>query len=77
MDPRKDRVELEGRRVNIRDTHELYYFAVNKPKGYICSSVASEGREGKCVVDLLETFIKEWKDKNAEQVGWAHWWWKG
>ncbi len=41
---------------------QLYYFAVNKPKGYLCANAPDPALpSGKLVVDLFRDWIKEWK----------------
>lgn len=53
---------------------ELIHFAVNKPKGYICSSVEAGGAggrtqgAGKRAIDILEPWIAAWKVKNKSAV---------
>ncbi|KXZ55145.1 hypothetical protein GPECTOR_3g295 [Gonium pectorale] len=46
----------------FQDPEGLYYFAVNKPKGYICTSADTESR--KLAVDLLSPWLDQWKRDN-------------
>lgn len=49
VDPEKDRVEVDGRSVGLKE--DYVYIALNKPEGYITS--CSHGNE-KIVIDLLD-----------------------
>ncbi|GFR51956.1 hypothetical protein Agub_g14478 [Astrephomene gubernaculifera] len=58
--------------VSIRRYQEpdsLCYFAVNKPKGYICSS-ADVGGRGKLAIELLQPWLAQWRreHKNTSQL---------
>ncbi|KAI8473740.1 MAG: pseudouridine synthase [Monoraphidium minutum] len=44
----------------------LYYFAVNKPVGYICSNVSS--RPGRRAVDLLDSWLTRWRRKHPDEA---------
>ncbi|GLC68305.1 hypothetical protein PLESTF_000675000 [Pleodorina starrii] len=50
----------------FQEADSLYYFAVNKPKGYICSSSDVSGR-GKLAVDLLGPWMEQWRRANKDQ----------
>jgi len=41
---------------------------VNKPKGYICSSVETQEGRGKRAIDLLEPWLAEWIKRNEKNV---------
>lgn len=49
-----------------QDARSKYYFALNKPKGYICSSADVSGR-GRRAVDLLEPWLEGWKRKSKDK----------
>jgi len=47
-----------------------YYFALNKPKGYICTSQGSyqEGRRQRLVVDLFQEWMEsEWRPRHTHK----------
>lgn len=55
-------------RVDVRqfqDTAQLHYFAVNKPKGYICSNADVAGK-GKLAVELLRPWLDSWGRNNKD-----------
>ena len=51
VDPRKDKVAVDGRKVALRPAHELTWVVVNKPRGVITSMEDEKGR--KSVADLV------------------------
>ncbi|KQK23602.1 putative ribosomal large subunit pseudouridine synthase SVR1, chloroplastic [Brachypodium distachyon] len=55
VDISKDSIYVNGNRISKKLPPKLY-FAVNKPKGYICSS----GEESKSVISLLDDYLKGW-----------------
>ncbi|KAL6902369.1 hypothetical protein ACP4OV_005245 [Aristida adscensionis] len=55
VDILKDSIYVNGNRISKKLPPKLY-FAVNKPKGYICSC----GEESKSVVSLLNDYLKGW-----------------
>ncbi|MED6151964.1 putative ribosomal large subunit pseudouridine synthase svr1, chloroplastic [Stylosanthes scabra] len=63
VDPAKDVIYVNGSRLPKRQPHKVY-LALNKPKGYICSSGENES---KSVVSLCDEFLKSW-DKNHPGV---------
>lgn len=65
VDPDKDKIEVNGKRIAVNQ-QQLYYFAVNKPKGYICSNADTE--RGKRAVDLMQPWLEEWSKKNTAKV---------
>ncbi|CAD7695245.1 unnamed protein product [Ostreobium quekettii] len=67
VDASKDVIEVDGRRVDTAN-QEKYYFAVNKPKGFLCSAKPSykEGENKKLVLDLFENWISGWKRSNPQ-----------
>lgn len=68
IDPEKDLVSVSGKKLAVSTAPKLYYFMVNKPKGYICSSVETQEGRGKRVVDLLEPWLADWGRRNTEKV---------
>lgn len=65
--PFKDRVVVDGKPLIL--STKRFYFAINKPKGYICSSVASEGHEdtGRLVIDILRPWVENWRKRMEER----------
>ncbi|KAH9325587.1 hypothetical protein KI387_005765, partial [Taxus chinensis] len=59
VDPVKDAIYVDGNTLPKKQ-HKKLYFALNKPKGYICSS----GEENKSVLSLLENYMKIWVERN-------------
>ncbi|WVZ55499.1 hypothetical protein U9M48_006150 [Paspalum notatum var. saurae] len=55
VDITKDSIYVNGNRISKKLPPKLY-FAVNKPKGYICSC----GEESKSVVSLFNDYLKGW-----------------
>ncbi|CAM6026376.1 unnamed protein product [Sphagnum balticum] len=60
VDPLKDVIFLNGRSLPKKPVLK-FYFALNKPKGYICSN-AAEG--SKPVLSLFEDYWKIWSQRN-------------
>jgi pseudouridine synthase len=62
----KDKLELDGRAISTAAAAKKYYFALNKPKGYICTSVGdgSGGSGDRLVVDIFADWKKEWKTRH-------------
>ncbi|GAB2286872.1 Putative ribosomal large subunit pseudouridine synthase svr1, chloroplastic [Dionaea muscipula] len=64
VDPAKDVIYVNGSRLPKKLPPKVY-LALNKPKGYICSS---GGKEFKSVMDLFEDYLKAWdKTKTGQQ----------
>ncbi|PKA48039.1 23S rRNA pseudouridine2604 synthase [Apostasia shenzhenica] len=59
VDLSKDSIYVNGNRLSKKFPPKLY-FAVNKPKGYICSN----GDEEKSVVSLFDDYWKSWNKLN-------------
>ncbi|KAL9229260.1 hypothetical protein vseg_004746 [Gypsophila vaccaria] len=59
VDPSKDVIYVNGNRLPKRLPPKVY-LALNKPKGYICSSGQ---KESKSVLCLFEDFLKSWDKK--------------
>ncbi|KAK4836257.1 hypothetical protein QYF36_020524 [Acer negundo] len=60
VDPTKDIIYVNGRRLPKKLPPKVY-FALNKPKGYICSSGE---KESKSVQNLFDDFLKSWNKRN-------------
>ncbi|XP_022765449.1 putative ribosomal large subunit pseudouridine synthase SVR1, chloroplastic [Durio zibethinus] len=60
VDPAKDIIYVNGSRLPKRLPPKVY-LALNKPKGYICSSGEKEFRS---VLDLFEDYLKRWDKMN-------------
>lgn len=62
----KDSLSLDGRRLNVISATKKYYFALNKPKGYICSNQGDGlgGSGDRLVIDLFEDWLNGWKERN-------------
>ena len=71
-------IVVDGKLMRQRFPQKLY-FALNKPKGYLCSTKAGARAEsgGKLVLDLFEEWIEHWKRKKSEvksvacRMGWC------
>ncbi|CAJ2629567.1 unnamed protein product [Trifolium pratense] len=61
VDPSKDIIYVNGSRLPKRQPHKVY-FALNKPKGYICSSGE---KESKSVISLFDDYLSSWDKKHA------------
>ncbi|KAK4279636.1 hypothetical protein QN277_011382 [Acacia crassicarpa] len=59
VDPAKDVIYVNGNRLPKKQPPKMY-FALNKPKGYICSS----GEESKSVISLFDDYLKNWSKRN-------------
>ncbi|KAH0882549.1 hypothetical protein HID58_058645 [Brassica napus] len=60
VDPTRDIIYVNGNRVPKKLPPKVY-FALNKPKGYICSSGE---KETKSVVSLFDEFMASWDKRN-------------
>lgn len=54
--------------MSVSEAPNLYYFMVNKPKGYICSNTEMNEGQGKRAIDLLEPWLAEWTRRNEKNV---------
>ncbi|KAH7690453.1 23S rRNA pseudouridine(2605) synthase protein [Dioscorea alata] len=59
VDLLKDSIYVNGNRISKKLPPKLY-FALNKPKGYICSN----GEESKSVISLFDEYLKRWNKTN-------------
>jgi len=69
VNTRKDKLFVEGKGPIELGDQEMFYFAVNKPKGYICSNKASLEHEsaGRLAIDLLEPYLVRWAKKTGNE----------
>ncbi|KAI9119302.1 hypothetical protein K1719_009977 [Acacia pycnantha] len=56
VDPAKDVIYVNGNRLPKKQPPKMY-FALNNPKGYICSSGE---KESKSVISLFDDYLKHW-----------------
>ncbi|KAM7267278.1 hypothetical protein ACFE04_009444 [Oxalis oulophora] len=63
VDPRRDSIYVNGNRLPKKLPPKVY-LALNKPKGYICSSGE---KESKSVMSLFDDYMKSWDRKNDGQ----------
>ncbi|OVA18002.1 RNA-binding S4 domain [Macleaya cordata] len=61
VDLARDVVYVNGNRISKKLPPKVY-FALNKPKGYICSS---GDKESKSVLSLLDDYMKSWDKRNS------------
>lgn len=58
---------MDGKQLSAGLLPRKYYFALNKPKGYICSNKLEWGDDGgRLVVDLFQDWLKEWKQRQPK-----------
>jgi pseudouridine synthase len=62
----KDTLCLDGRKLNVASATKKYYFALNKPKGYVCANKGDGlgGSGDRLVVDLFEDWLNGWKERH-------------
>ncbi|KAJ7975029.1 pseudouridine synthase family protein [Quillaja saponaria] len=60
VDPAKDVIYVNGNRLPKKQSPKVY-LALNKPKGYICSSGE---KESKSVISLFDDYLKIWVKRN-------------
>ncbi|XP_027367427.1 putative ribosomal large subunit pseudouridine synthase SVR1, chloroplastic isoform X2 [Abrus precatorius] len=60
VDPAKDVIYVNGNRLPKRQPRKVY-LALNKPKGYICSSGENES---KSVINLFDDYLRSWGKKH-------------
>ncbi|BDA41490.1 Putative ribosomal large subunit pseudouridine synthase [Coccomyxa sp. Obi] len=61
----KDKIVVNGK--ELPRTTELWYFAANKPKGYLCANVPGKDGTTRLVIDLFEDWRKTvWKRKHPD-----------
>lgn len=63
VDPARDIIYVNGNRLPKRLPPKVY-LALNKPKGYICSSGE---KETKSVISLFDEYLKSWDKRNPGQ----------
>lgn len=50
-------------------TTEMWYFAVNKPKGYLCANAPSKDGTSKLIFDLFEVrFLQKTKTRIGDRI---------
>ena len=64
VDMKRDDIVVDGTPL-LRGPARKYYFLVNKPNGFICSSVDTRGTN-KRVLDLFKPFFSELEEKLPE-----------
>lgn len=66
VDLNRDKLCLEGKVLSTTAALKQYYFAVNKPKGYVCASQGdgSGGSGDRLVVDLFKDWLTGWKARH-------------
>lgn len=67
VDLRKDKVLVNGREISREAVQRKYYFALNKPKGFICSNKSEyeDGGEGRLVISLFDDWVARWRQRQA------------
>ncbi|KAL4433084.1 hypothetical protein ABPG77_006511 [Micractinium sp. CCAP 211/92] len=67
VDLRKDKVTVNGREISREAVQRKYYFALNKPKGFICSNKSEyeDGGEGRLVISLFDDWLARWRQRQA------------
>ncbi len=61
---------MAGREISTAAVQRKFYFALNKPKGYICSNKSEhedEG-EGRLVISLFNDWLERWKQRQARSA---------
>ena len=66
----RDEIKVDGRIMTKTAVTNKYYFALNKPKGYICTNAREGQLEGgsgdRLVVDLFDGWLKEWQKRHPK-----------
>lgn len=57
----KDQIRVDD--VGIQTVQRKYYLMVHKPKGYACSTAPGADVAAKPVLELLEPFLKKWREE--------------
>ncbi|KAI3428645.1 hypothetical protein D9Q98_007468 [Chlorella vulgaris] len=67
VDLRKDKVAVNGREISTAAVQRKFYFALNKPKGFICSNKSEhdDGGEGRLVINLFDDWLARWQLRQA------------
>ncbi|KAL6771443.1 hypothetical protein ACKKBG_A26405 [Auxenochlorella protothecoides x Auxenochlorella symbiontica] len=70
VDLGKDKVIVKGKALTPQIASRRFYFAINKPKGYICSSLATapNPRPERLVTSLLDPWLREWRARAPAAV---------
>lgn len=66
IDITKDKLCMDGKPISLAAASKMYYFALNKPKGHVCSSQGdgSGGSGDRLVVDLFDDWLQGWKARH-------------
>lgn len=61
---------MKGDKVSVSTSESprrLVYFAVNKPRGFVCSNLDAKGNGKRCV-DILQPWLDGWMRKSTDKV---------
>lgn len=60
-------VVVNGRQLSGASAERKFYFALNKPKGFICSNKSEheDGGEGRLVISLFDDWLARWRERQA------------
>lgn len=58
---------VNGKEISIAAAQRKFYFALNKPKGFLCSNKSEydDGGEGRLVVSLFNDWVARWKERQT------------
>ena len=61
---------MNDRQVSAAAAQRKFYFALNKPKGFICSNKSEheDGGEGRLVVSLFDDWIARWQFRESARA---------
>lgn len=62
-------IVVDGKEMHRRQPKK-YYFVLNKPTNYLCSSKAEtkDGKRTKIVLDLFDDWMKKWKEDKSKVI---------
>lgn len=65
---RSVQIVVDGKSVKSTKTTEKFYFVLNKPNGYHCTSerTAADGTTRRVVLSLFDKWIQNWKKRNPK-----------
>jgi 16S rRNA U516 pseudouridylate synthase RsuA-like enzyme len=60
-------VVVNGKQLSGASAERKFYFALNKPKGFICSNKSEheDGGEGRLVISLFDDWLARWRERQA------------
>jgi 16S rRNA U516 pseudouridylate synthase RsuA-like enzyme len=60
-------VSVNGREISAAAAQRKFYFALNKPKGFICSNKSEheDGGEGRLVINLFDEWLGRWAQRQG------------